>query len=229
MCVFAAPMLILYIVSIGVAYLVHPARATAKNRRPRPDSPTHFRRSVAACIALPLLHCALLRTVQRRKGARIRAAVGGLRPALSTAAPALLCAKNYLKKQFAHDNLQAIPSSASTPVGPTADDQLHRAFSRQEGRHHRAGHALRDQLPAAQHHFVGANDGAATTGLLLEIANHLRGHTLDGYSVWLVFFDGEEAVESGPHPTRSTAAGTWQRNGRWTARSRRSRPSCSPT
>jgi glutaminyl-peptide cyclotransferase len=43
--------------------------------------------------------------------------------------------------------------------------------------------------------FVGANDGAATTGLLLEIANHLRGRTLDGYSVWLVFFDGEEAVE----------------------------------
>jgi Zn-dependent M28 family amino/carboxypeptidase len=43
--------------------------------------------------------------------------------------------------------------------------------------------------------FVGANDGAATSGLLMEIANQLRGHTLDGYSVWLVFFDGEEAVQ----------------------------------
>ncbi len=41
--------------------------------------------------------------------------------------------------------------------------------------------------------FVGANDGGATTGLLLELANHLRGQR-QGYSVWLVWFDGEEAV-----------------------------------
>ncbi len=41
--------------------------------------------------------------------------------------------------------------------------------------------------------FVGANDGGATTGLLLELANHLRGKR-PGYSVWLVWFDGEEAV-----------------------------------
>jgi Zn-dependent M28 family amino/carboxypeptidase len=43
--------------------------------------------------------------------------------------------------------------------------------------------------------FVGANDGGSTTGLLIEIANELRGKVLDGYSVWLVFFDGEEAIE----------------------------------
>ena len=41
--------------------------------------------------------------------------------------------------------------------------------------------------------FMGANDGGATTGLLLELANHLRGKR-EGYSVWLVWFDGEEAV-----------------------------------
>ena len=44
--------------------------------------------------------------------------------------------------------------------------------------------------------FVGANDGASTTGLLMAIADQLRGKTLDGYSVWLVFFDGEEAIQS---------------------------------
>jgi len=44
--------------------------------------------------------------------------------------------------------------------------------------------------------FVGANDGASTTGLLLAIADQLRGKTLDGYSVWLVFFDGEEAIQT---------------------------------
>ena len=49
--------------------------------------------------------------------------------------------------------------------------------------------------------FVGANDGGSTTGLLMAIADQLReetahGRTLDGYSVWLVFFDGEEAIQS---------------------------------
>jgi Zn-dependent M28 family amino/carboxypeptidase len=48
--------------------------------------------------------------------------------------------------------------------------------------------------------FIGANDGGSTTGLLIEIANELRpqtaaGKKLDGYSIWLVFFDGEEAIE----------------------------------
>jgi Zn-dependent M28 family amino/carboxypeptidase len=51
--------------------------------------------------------------------------------------------------------------------------------------------------------FVGANDGASTTGLLMAIADRLRAESsqspakkLDGYSVWLVFFDGEEAIQS---------------------------------
>jgi len=50
--------------------------------------------------------------------------------------------------------------------------------------------------PLKNINFVGANDGGSTTGLLLEIADQLRGKTLDGYSVWLVFFDGEEAIQS---------------------------------
>ena len=56
--------------------------------------------------------------------------------------------------------------------------------------------------PLRNINFVGANDGAATTGLLMAIADRLRAETaqrakkLDGYSVWLVFFDGEEAINS---------------------------------
>ena len=42
--------------------------------------------------------------------------------------------------------------------------------------------------------FVGANDGASSTAILLEYSNHLRGKKRDGYSVWLVWTDGEEAV-----------------------------------
>jgi Zn-dependent M28 family amino/carboxypeptidase len=56
--------------------------------------------------------------------------------------------------------------------------------------------------------FVGANDGGSTTGLLIAIADQLRSDMahdktgkdqtgkLEGYSVWLVFFDGEEAIQS---------------------------------
>jgi Zn-dependent M28 family amino/carboxypeptidase len=42
--------------------------------------------------------------------------------------------------------------------------------------------------------FVGANDGGSSAAILLEYANHLRGKKRDGYSVWLVWSDGEEAV-----------------------------------
>ena len=42
--------------------------------------------------------------------------------------------------------------------------------------------------------FIGANDGGSSAAILLEFANHLRGKKRDGYSVWLVWTDGEEAV-----------------------------------
>jgi glutaminyl-peptide cyclotransferase len=42
--------------------------------------------------------------------------------------------------------------------------------------------------------YVGANDGGSSTAILLEYAHHLRGKKRDGYSVWLVWTDGEEAV-----------------------------------
>jgi len=51
-------------------------------------------------------------------------------------------------------------------------------------------------LPAA---YVGANDGGSSTALLLEYADLLRARVkngpMEGYSVWLVFTDGEEAMQ----------------------------------
>jgi Zn-dependent M28 family amino/carboxypeptidase len=41
--------------------------------------------------------------------------------------------------------------------------------------------------------FVGANDGAATSALLLAIADQLRDKKLEGYSIWIAFLDGEES------------------------------------
>jgi glutaminyl-peptide cyclotransferase len=42
--------------------------------------------------------------------------------------------------------------------------------------------------------YVGANDGASSSALLLEIANQLRGKKRDGYSVWLLWDDAEESM-----------------------------------
>jgi glutaminyl-peptide cyclotransferase len=43
--------------------------------------------------------------------------------------------------------------------------------------------------------YIGANDGASSSALLLEIANQLRGQTRDGYSVWLLWDDAEESMK----------------------------------
>ena len=74
----------------------------------------------------------------------------------------LLCAQNYLKKQFAHDNLQEDTFVASTPVGP---QQLTNFIVRFPGKkdgiivlatHYETNYPLRNTA------FVGANDGAAS-------------------------------------------------------------------
>ena len=44
--------------------------------------------------------------------------------------------------------------------------------------------------------YVGANDGGSSTAVLLEFANQLRGKKREGYSVWLVWTDGEEALKT---------------------------------
>jgi glutaminyl-peptide cyclotransferase len=49
--------------------------------------------------------------------------------------------------------------------------------------------------PLRKTSFVGANDGGSSSALLLEFANQLRGKTLDGYSIWLVWDDAEEAIK----------------------------------
>ncbi|MBV8205383.1 MAG: M28 family peptidase [Acidobacteria bacterium] len=69
--------------------------------------------------------------------------------------------------------------------------------------------------------FIGANDGAATSALLLEIAAKLRSRGLPGYAVWLVWDDGEESfhepvsnwvVEDALYGTRHLAQ-KWQQDG----------------
>jgi glutaminyl-peptide cyclotransferase len=110
--------------------------------------------------------------------------------------PGHLKAEQFLRNQFKHDQLEEDTFTADTPIGPVAMRNFIVRFpGKKDGAivlatHYETNYWLKNI------DFVGANDGASTTGLLMAIADQLRGKTLDGYSLWLVFFDGEEAIQS---------------------------------
>jgi len=81
---------------------------------------------------------------------------------------------------------------AQTPVGKFPVDNIIAKFpGRKDGIIVVAGHYDTNYpLPKA---YVGANDGGSTTGLLLALADQFRGKERDGYSLWLVWTDAEEA------------------------------------
>jgi len=110
-------------------------------------------------------------------------------------------AEAFLREHLKQDQLEVDAFTADTPIGPVnMRNYIVRFPGKKDGvivlaTHYETNYPLRN-IP-----FVGANDGGATTGLLLGIADQLRAETahgrkLDGYSVWLVFFDGEEAIQN---------------------------------
>jgi Zn-dependent M28 family amino/carboxypeptidase len=110
-------------------------------------------------------------------------------------------AEAFLRTHFQHDQLEEDAFTADTPIGPVnMRNFIVRFAGKKDGvivlaTHYETNYYLKNI------NFVGANDGGATTGLLMAIADQLRSQTasgkkLDGYSVWLVFFDGEEAIRS---------------------------------
>ncbi|HXR38410.1 MAG TPA: M28 family peptidase [Terracidiphilus sp.] len=107
-----------------------------------------------------------------------------------------LKAEAFLRDQFKHDQVEEDTFTASTPIGPVPMRNFIVRFpGKKNGVIVLATH-YETNYPLRTINFVGANDGASTTGLLLAIADQLRGKTLDGYSIWLVFFDGEEAFQT---------------------------------
>ena len=106
-----------------------------------------------------------------------------------------VCAENFLKKQLAKDHLEEDTFTADTPAGVmTMHNFIVKFPGKKNGVIVLASH-YETNYPLRTISYVGANDGASTSGLLMEMANCLRGRTLDGNSVWLVFFDGEEAIQ----------------------------------
>ena len=116
--------------------------------------------------------------------------------------PGHVKAEDFLRSHFQHDQLEQDKFTADTPIGsvPLCNFIVRFPGTRPGvivlGTHYETNYPLRNI------NFVGANDGASTTGLLMAIADQLRAQAarspakkLDGYSVWLVFFDGEEAIQ----------------------------------
>jgi glutaminyl-peptide cyclotransferase len=115
----------------------------------------------------------------------------GPRPAGS---PALAESRRWIITQLNEAGAQVEEDSftASTPVGPLAMTNLIAKFPGEQSKIVIvAGHY--DTKRFDNFRFVGANDGASSAALVLELARELRGrkHVL---TYWLVFFDGEEAV-----------------------------------
>jgi len=132
-----------------------------------------------------------------------------------------------------HDQLEEDTFTADTPIGPVPMRNFIVRYPGKKngiivlGTHYETNYPLRNIG------FVGANDGASTTGLLMAIGDRLHAETAAEES-WKatrsgwVFFDGEEAINSwsrsdSTYGSRHLAA-RWGRDGTLS----RSRHSCWP-
>ena len=131
-------------------------------------------------------------------------------------------AEEFLRNHFRHDQLEEDAFTANTPIGAVPMRNFIVRFpGKKDGAIVLATH-YETNYPLRNINFVGANDGGSTTGLLIAIADQLRAQTaggkkLDGYSVWLLFDDGEEAFQAwtdsdSTYGTKHLAA-RWGRDG----------------
>lgn len=100
--------------------------------------------------------------------------------------------EQYIKSKLKGDEVEEDKFNAKTPVGSFEMNNIIAKFpGKKDGIIVIAGHYdTAYPLPSS---FVGANDGGSSTALLLALADYLRGKPRDGYSVWLLWTDGEEA------------------------------------
>jgi glutaminyl-peptide cyclotransferase len=101
--------------------------------------------------------------------------------------------ETYLRNHLRGDDLQTDGFTAVTPIGEVPMTNLIAKFrGTKDGIIVIAGHY---DTAGTINNFVGANDGGSSAALLLELANQLRNKNRQGYSVWLVWLDGEEAMQ----------------------------------
>jgi glutaminyl-peptide cyclotransferase len=104
--------------------------------------------------------------------------------------------ENYILAHLKNDQVEEDAFTADTPEGKFPVRNIIAKFpGNREGviviaGHYDTNYWLRNTG------YVGANDGGSSTAILLELANQLRGKKREGYSVWLLWTDGEEAVKN---------------------------------
>lgn len=133
--------------------------------------------------------------------------------------PGHAAAEAFIKAHFAPEaakgNLVTDSFVANTPAGPQSMQNLIVKFpGKRDGiivlaSHYETNYNLRDI------NFVGANDGACTSALLIALGEYLREHPPTGYAVWLLFDDGEESV-NGTWSESDQLYGTRHLAAKWT-------------
>ena len=90
------------------------------------------------------------------------------------------------------DQVEDDTFTAQTPVGSFRINNIIAKFpGKKDGIIVVAGHYDTNYpLPKT---YVGANDGGSSTALLLALADYFRSKPPEGYSIWLLWTDGEEA------------------------------------
>jgi Zn-dependent M28 family amino/carboxypeptidase len=125
--------------------------------------------------------------------------------------------ENYILAHLKGDAVEDDAFIADTPEGEFPVRNIIAKFpGTRDGIIVIAGH-YDTNYPLRNTGYVGANDGGSSTGLLLELANQLRGKKRGGYSIWLLWTDGEEAVKEwsatdSDYGTRHLAE-KWQNDG----------------
>jgi glutaminyl-peptide cyclotransferase len=197
--------LVHFIKESGTSSDCHPERSRSRN----PQTAQSKDRHLLLPLLLLLLSAANLRAQHATAGAsrfngqeayNLTAQLLQVAPKRFNGSPGHLKAEEFIKQHFAVEaakgNLETDTFTASTPAGfQTMHNYIVKYPGKRNGiivlaSHYETNYPLRDI------EFYGANDGAATTALLIEIGNVLRLHPPEGYSVWLVFDDGEEAVQA---------------------------------
>jgi glutaminyl-peptide cyclotransferase len=103
--------------------------------------------------------------------------------------------EDYLASRLKEDQIEDDIFTADTPVGKFPVHNIVAKFpGTKDGIIVVASH-YDTNYPLRKTSYVGANDGGSSSGLLLELANQLRGKTQEGYSIWLVWDDAEEAMK----------------------------------
>jgi glutaminyl-peptide cyclotransferase len=107
--------------------------------------------------------------------------------------------KDHFKPEAAKGDFETDDFTARTPIGIQAMRNFIVKYpGKREGIIVLASH-YETNYPLKDVNFVGANDGACTSALLIALGEYFRVHPPQGYSVWLVFDDGEEAVANPPY------------------------------